>query len=103
MRFVPIIAALTLALAGCAGDAITGSPHGYSGRVDTFWADLSGVPTIIQGGEAALHSEYGPGLMRDMPSTFEADAVGNITATGVAAYWLARAAYCRAGGDCGRQ
>ena len=60
------------------------------------------MPTIIQDGESALHSDYSAtGDMADMPSTFEADSAGNIRATGVAAYWMARAAYCRAGGECG--
>ncbi len=99
-----ILCAAVLAIGACtsADSAFTGSPHGISGQINSVWVDMDVVPTILQDGEAALQSDYGSGgVMRDMPSTFEADAAGNIRATGVAAYWLARAAYCRAGGDCG--
>lgn len=84
------------ALAGCAADdAFTGSPHGYSGHVDTFWADVTATPTILQPGEAPLHSLYGPdGSASDMPSTFSVDIAGNLTATGYAAYWMALARLC---------
>ena len=84
-------------VAGCtsAESAFSGSPHGYSGRVNTLWTDLNVVPTIIQDGESALQSDYGSsGQMRDMPSTFEADAAGNLRATGVAAYLMALANLC---------
>lgn len=93
-----LLGAVALAIAGCTtpDSAFTGSPHGYVGRVDGIWYDLQGVPSIIQNGESALHSAYGPdGVMADMPSTFSADAAGNVNATGVSAYWLAMAAFCR--------
>ena len=93
--WVPI--ALVLALAGCTSSesAFSGSPHGYSGRVNTWMTDINVVPTIIQQGESALQSDYGSlGQMRDMPSTFEADAAGNLKATGVAAYLMALANLC---------
>ncbi len=96
MRMI-LLGAAALALVGCTSteSAFTGSPHGYSGRVNTVWTDLNVVPTIIQDGEAALHSDYGAdGEMRDMPSTFEADAAGNLRATGVAAYLMALANLC---------
>jgi hypothetical protein len=96
--------ALLILVAGCtsADDAFTGSPHGYSGRVNTVWTDLNVVPTIIQDGESALQSDYGAsGEMRDMPSTFEADAAGNLKATGVAAYLMALANLCARAPDAG--
>ncbi len=97
MRINLTLCAAALALAGCtsAESAFSGSPHGYSGRVNTVWTDLNIVPTIIQQGESALQSDYGSaGGMRDMPSTFEADAAGNLKATGVAAYLVALANLC---------
>ena len=97
MRNILLVAA-ALALAGCtsAESAFSGSPHGYSGRVNTWMTDINVMPTIIQQGESALQSDYGAsGQMRDMPSTFEADAAGNLRATGVAAYLMALANLCR--------
>ncbi len=97
MRKFLMLGALALIVAGCTSsdDAFTGSPHGYSGRVNTVWTDINVVPTIIQDGESALQSDYGSaGEMRDMPSTFEADAAGNLRATGVAAYLMALANLC---------
>ncbi len=97
MKLWFIIPFLALALAGCTSSesAFTGSPHGYSGRINTWMTDINGVPTIIQKGERALQSDYGSGgKMRDMPSTFEADAAGNLKATGVAAYLMALANLC---------
>ncbi len=99
MRLIPILTlgVVAIALASCTSteSAFTGSPHGYSGRVNTVWTDLNVVPTIIQDGESALQSDYGSaGQMRDMPSTFEADAAGNLKATGVAAYLMALANLC---------
>lgn len=104
MRNLLMSAAALALLTGCTStdSAFSGSPHGYSGRLNTFWADVNAVPTILQNSETALHSSYGAdGSQSDMPSTFEADAAGNIKATGVAAYWMAMAAYCRSGGNCG--
>lgn len=92
-------AGLMLTLVGCTSSdgAFTGSPHGYVGRIDTVWTDMQGTPSIIQDGEAPLHSNYGnDGSQADMPGTFNADVAGNITATGVPAYWLAKASFCRA-------
>ena len=92
-----LLGAIALALVGCTSSesAFTGSPHGYSGRINTWMTDLNVVPTIIQDGESALQSDYGSmGEMRDMPSTFEADAAGNLRATGVAAYLMALANLC---------
>ena len=92
-----LLGAIALALVGCTSSesAFTGSPHGYSGRINTWMTDLNVVPTIIQDGESALQSDYGAkGEMRDMPSTFEADAAGNLRATGVAAYLMALANLC---------
>ena len=92
-----LLGALALALAGCtsAESAFSGSPHGYSGRINSWMTDINVVPTIIQPGESALQSDYGSsGEMRDMPSTFEADAAGNLRATGVAAYLMALANLC---------
>jgi len=107
-RFAIIIPALALVLAGgCTqpDSAFTGSPHGYIGTYSGTWFDLRGAPSIIQDGEAPLHSDYGAdGSMADMPGTFTADAAGNINATGVPAYWLAKGAFCRAAPqapDCG--
>ena len=97
MKWIPILAALALALAGCTqpDSAFTGSPHGYTGTYEGTWFDLRGAPSIIQEGESALQSDYGSmGEMRDMPSTFEADAAGNLRATGVAAYLMALANLC---------
>ncbi len=83
-------------LAGCTSAKTNlESKHGYSGRVNGTWTDINVVPTIIQEGESALQSDYGSsGQMRDMPSTFEIDAAGNIRATGVAAYLMALANLC---------
>ncbi len=92
-----MLGVVMLALVGCTSteSAFSGSPHGYSGRVNTIWADINVVPTIIQDGESALQSNYGAsGKMRDMPSTFEVDVAGNLKATGVAAYLLALANLC---------
>ncbi len=93
-----LLGAAALALAGCTSSdaAFTGSPHGYSGRVNTWMTDINVVPTIIQPGESALQSDYGAsGEMRDMPSTYEVDRAGNMRATGVAAYLMALADLCR--------
>ncbi len=92
-----LLGAIALALVGCTSSesAFSGSPHGYSGRLNTWMTDVNVVPTIIQNGESALQSDYGSmGEMRDMPSTFEADAAGNLKATGVAAYLMALANLC---------
>ncbi len=92
-----LMGAVALALVGCTSSesAFSGSPHGYSGRINTWMTDMNVVPTIIQDGESALQSDYGlDGQMRDMPSTFEADAAGNLKATGVAAYLMALANLC---------
>ena len=97
MRAILMLVAAVIALAGCtsAESAFSGSPHGYSGRVNSWMTDINVVPTIIQNGESALQSDYGSsGQMRDMPSTFEADAAGNLRATGVAAYLMALANLC---------
>jgi hypothetical protein len=96
--------ALLFFVAGCtsAESAFSGSPHGYSGRVNTVWTDVNAVPTILQPEESALQSDYGSmGEMRDMPSTFEADAAGNLKATGVAAYLMALANLCARAPDAG--
>ena len=98
MRKTLMLGALALALAGCTSSesAFSGSPHGYSGRINTWMTDLNVVPTIIQQGERALQSDYGAsGQMRDMPSTYEVDRAGNLRATGVAAYIMALADLCR--------
>ena len=98
MRAILMLGAAAFALAGCtsAESAFSGSPHGYSGRVNTVWTDLNVVPTILQPGESALQSDYGAsGQMRDMPSTYEVDRAGNLRATGVAAYIMALADLCR--------
>jgi len=97
MKTILLGAAALVALGACTSPSSTfsGSPHGYAGRVNNFWADVSAVPTIIQPGEAALQSDYqGGGQMRDMPSTFEVDIAGNVRATGVAAYLMALANLC---------
>ena len=97
MKMILILGVLAIAVAGCTSSesAFSGSPHGYSGRVNTWMTDINVVPTIIQDGESALQSDYGlMGEMRDMPSTFEADAAGNLRATGVAAYLMALANLC---------
>ncbi len=97
MKLILMLGAVALALAGCtsADSAFTGSPHGYSGRINSWMTDMNVVPTIIQPGESALQSDYGSaGEMRDMPSTFEADAAGNLRATGVAAYLMALGNLC---------
>ena len=97
MKTILMLGAVALALAGCtsAESAFSGSPHGYSGRVNSWMTDINVVPTIIQQGESALQSDYGSsGEMRDMPSTFEADAAVNLKATGVAAYLMALANLC---------
>ena len=83
MRLI-LLGAVALALVGCTSteSEFSGSPHGYSGRVNTWMTDANVVPTILQPDEAALQSDYGSeGKMRDMPSTFEADAAGNMRAT----------------------
>ena len=97
MKVILMLGALAIAVVGCTSteSAFSGSPHGYRGRVHTWLTDLNVVPTIIQQGESALQSDYGSaGEMRDMPSTFEADAAGNLRATGVAAYLMALANLC---------
>lgn len=97
MKFLMITAA-ALSLAACTSPekAFTGSPHGYSGRADTWWGiDAAATPTILQPGEAPLHSEYGSdGSAADMPSTYNVDTAGNVSATGVAAYMLAKGSLC---------
>ncbi len=98
MKLILILIAAAIALAGCTSSdaAFTGSPHGYSGRVNTWMTDMNVVPTILQPGESALQSDYGSsGQMRDMPSTYEVDRAGNMRATGVAAYLMALADLCR--------
>ena len=95
MRTLTSAALVALALGGCtAEDAFTGSPHGYSGHIDTFWADVTATPTILQPGEAPLHSFYSAEGSSDMPSTFSVDVAGNLTATGYAAYWMSLARLC---------
>lgn len=94
MKVIFAIAAASV-LSGCAGDTFTGSPHGYSGRVDSYWVDLAAAPTILQPGEMPLHSEYnGDGGGKDMPSTYTVDVAGNVSATGYAAYLLALGNAC---------
>jgi len=95
-------------LVGCSStdSVFTGSPHGYVGRAESVWGvDMQGTPSIIQKDEAPLHSNYGAdGSQHDMPATYNVDGAGNINATGVAAYWLSKAAYCRQvpqSSDCG--
>ena len=98
MKLNLILGAVALALVGCTSSesSFTGSPHGYSGRMNTWMTDFSVVPTIIQQGESALQSDYGAsGQMRDMPSTYEVDRAGNMRATGVAAYIMALGDLCR--------
>ena len=92
-----LLGVTALALVGCTSSesAFSGSPHGYSGRVNTWMTDVNVVPTIMQDGENALQSDYGSmGEMRDMPSTFEIDVAGNLKATGVAAYLMALSNLC---------
>lgn len=91
-----IVVGLLLAACTSPEKAFTGSPHGYSGRADTFWGiDAAATPTILQPGETALHSDYGAdGSAADMPSTYNIDTAGNVSATGVAAYMLAKGQLC---------
>ena len=97
---------LAFALAGCTspGGSIE-SPHGYVLDMDVgaFGFKVEGTPTILQESESPLHSEYdADGSAKDMPATYVVRPDGTIKATGLAAYWLARAAYCRAA-DCSNE
>ncbi len=86
---------LVVILAGCGS---LNSPHGYvlDMDVEAFSLAIDGVPTILQEGEVALHSEYSvDGSVKEMPSTFVIQPDGTVRATGVAATWLAIANYCR--------
>ncbi len=99
MRTILMLGAAALALAGCSGpDGSINSPHGYTldMEVGPLGFKLDGVPSILQESESPLHSEYGAdGSASDMPSTYEVRPDGTVKTTGVAATWMARAAYCR--------
>jgi len=97
-RSIILAAMLPLALGACstADSAFTGSPHGYAGQADGLLTGIRGVPSILQPGEAPLHSEYtAAGDAKDMPSTYTVDIAGNLSATGVAATLLAEARVCQ--------
>ena len=92
-----------IVLVGCTspGGSIN-SPHGYVLDMDVgaFGFKIEGTPSILQKTESPLHSEYdADGSAKDMPSTYVVRPDGTIKATGLAAFWLARAAYCRVA-DC---
>ena len=99
MRTILMLGAMALALAGCASpDGSINSPHGYvlDMEVGPLGFKLDGVPSIVQESESPLHSEYGSdGSAKDMPSTYEVRPDGTVKTTGVAATWMAKAAYCR--------
>ena len=82
---------LVVIVAGCSGEGgFTGSPHGYSGTVNTIWADINGVPTIVPDGGSPMG--YRNGQEEDMYTTYT-DGFGTI-ATGRAAYVLGLARLC---------
>ncbi len=99
MKLILMLGAAAVALAACTGpQGSINSPHGYALDMDVgpLGFRLDGVPSILQSGEMPLHSLYAAdGSARDMPSTYEVRPDGTVKATGMAAVWLARAAYCR--------
>ncbi len=99
MKLILALSAAALSLAACTSPSGSiNSPHGYVLDMDVgaFGFKVEGTPSILQVGESALHSDYAAdGGAKDMPSTYVVRPDGTIKATGVAAYWLARAVYCR--------
>ncbi len=99
MRLPLMLGASALLLAACTSpQGSINSPHGYALDMDVgpLGFRLDGVPSILQSGETPLHSEYAAdGTAKDMPSTYEVRPDGTVKATGMAATWLAKAAYCR--------
>ncbi len=80
-----------LIIAGCsAGGGFVGSPHGMSGTINTIWADVNGVPTIVP--DDARPMGFRDGDQEDIYTTYS-DGFGTI-ATGRAAYVLALARLC---------
>ncbi len=78
-------------IAGCSADGgFVGSPHGMAGTVNTVWADVNGVPTIVPEGGRPMG--YRNGLEEDIYTTYS-DGFGTI-ATGRAAYVLGLARLC---------
>ncbi len=95
MRHIPILmlSAAALGLASCAADGgFVGTPHGMSGTVNTIWADVNGVPTIVPDGGRPMGYRNGNGLEEDIYTTYS-DGFGTI-ATGRAAYALGLARLC---------
>ncbi len=91
MRTILMLGAAALALAGCAADGgFVGTPHGMSGTVNTIWADVNGVPTIVPDGARPMG--YRNGVEEDIYTTYS-DGFGTI-ATGRAAYVLGLARLC---------
>lgn len=99
MRMILMLGVVAFALAACTSSrGAVESRHGYALDMDVgvFGFKVEGTPSILQGGESALHSDYAAdGSAKDMPSTYVVRPDGTIKATGVAATWMARAAYCR--------
>lgn len=86
-----LLCAVALILAGCTSDGgFAGSPHGMSGTVNTIWADVNGVPTIVP--EDSQPMGYRNGMEQDIYTTYS-DGFGTI-ATGRAAYVLGLARLC---------
>ncbi len=91
MRNILMLGAAAFILAGCAADGgFAGSPHGMSGTVNTIWADVNGVPTIVP--NDARPMGYRNGMEEDIYTTYS-DGFGTI-ATGRAAYVLGLARLC---------
>ena len=91
MRLLLLLCAAALVLAGCTADGgFAGSPHGMSGTVNTIWADVNGVPTIVPEGSSPMG--YRNGMEQDIYTTYS-DGFGTI-ATGRAAYALGLARLC---------
>ena len=89
MKYLFILAAFVLA--GCSADSgFVGSPHGMTGTVNTIWADVNGVPTIVPDGASPMG--YRNEFEEDIYTTYS-DGMGTI-ATGRAAWALGLARLC---------
>ncbi len=91
MRFILIVAALTLAGCSSAGDFV-GSPHAYIGEIETpIGLNVDGVPTIAPDGTTPMGYRNG-----DIFGAYNTIKTADATATGIAAIVVA----CGADQDC---
>ncbi len=84
-----IILCAAFVLAGCAGDRFVGSPHAYQGEINSPWANVHALPTVVPDGAAPMG--YRSGAEEDIYTTFYD---GTVRATGRAAWAMGLARLC---------